>query len=132
MQQALGFVDVPGEFDSRRLHQSSGYLDQVSADAATTLPRSIAWLVRWTLRGFLCLVDFLFDVRENLAVTVAAPGVQPSRPRSRFVRKLKLGSVHVGLRGDATVHIESGDLFSDHLIELRLGTRANLREALIA
>ena len=52
--------------------------------------------------------------------------------RDSFVRKLKLGSVHVGLRGDATVHIQSGELFSDHVIELRLGTRANLREALIA
>ena len=48
-----------------------------------------------------------------------------------FRRRLRLESVHVG-PGRTTVYFEAGELFLDHVIEVRLDPRARVREILLA
>ena len=50
---------------------------------------------------------------------------------SGFRRRLRLQSVQVA-PGRTTVHIDAGTLFEDHVVEVRLDPRTNIREILLA
>jgi hypothetical protein len=51
--------------------------------------------------------------------------------RARFEQRLRPSSVSVG-DGRTTVHVACGNLFTDHVIELRLGPRGGVREVCLA